>query len=273
MPKRRYASMFKDNTNSDEAKSSLKWPVLTRYDQDHLRKIAMPIGGIGTGTVSLGGRGDLRDWEIVNRPAKGFHPQHSFFTIYTKQEGRDPVTRLLEGIIDPIDFEGPGGCQQRNHGLPRFRNCSFSAAYPFGQVHLSDPDVPVDVIMKAFNPLIPGDADKSGIPAVIIRFELMNKTSEPLSVSVCGCISNFIGMDGKHGAPKKNVNVFKHESGTVSLNGMYLYSEGVDPLSEQYGTMALLTMADDVTYSAAWKGWDIKHSWGEKLLNFWRYFS
>ena len=33
------------------------WPVLTEYDQDHLARIALPLGGIGTGTVSLGGRG------------------------------------------------------------------------------------------------------------------------------------------------------------------------------------------------------------------------
>jgi uncharacterized protein (DUF608 family) len=45
-----------------------EWPVLKRYDQDHLARIALPLGGIGTGTVSLGGRGDLRDWEIANRP-------------------------------------------------------------------------------------------------------------------------------------------------------------------------------------------------------------
>jgi len=47
------------------------WPVLKRYDSAHLRRVALPIGGIGTGTVSLGGRGDLRDWELMNRPAKG----------------------------------------------------------------------------------------------------------------------------------------------------------------------------------------------------------
>ena len=33
------------------------WPMLKHYDRDHLARVAMPIGGIGTGTVSLGGRG------------------------------------------------------------------------------------------------------------------------------------------------------------------------------------------------------------------------
>src|SRR3954466_4485959 len=31
-------------------------------------QVAFPLGGIGTGTVSIGGRGELRDWEIFNRP-------------------------------------------------------------------------------------------------------------------------------------------------------------------------------------------------------------
>lgn len=33
------------------------WPVLKQYDREHLYQVALPLGGIGTGTVSLGGRG------------------------------------------------------------------------------------------------------------------------------------------------------------------------------------------------------------------------
>ena len=49
-----------------------QWPVLKKYDKEHLYQIALPLGGIGTGTVSLGGRGELRDWEIMNVPAKKY---------------------------------------------------------------------------------------------------------------------------------------------------------------------------------------------------------
>lgn len=46
------------------------WPCLTRYTGEHLNKVAFPLGGIGTGTVSLGGRAELRDVEIMNTPAR-----------------------------------------------------------------------------------------------------------------------------------------------------------------------------------------------------------
>src|SRR5689334_538953 len=82
------------------------WPILTTYDEQHLSRIALPIGGIGTGTISLGGRGDLRDWEIVNRPAKGFKPRNTFFALYTRSKAGQSATRALEGRIDPGDYEG-----------------------------------------------------------------------------------------------------------------------------------------------------------------------
>ena len=239
------------------------WPVLRRYDQDHLARIALPLGGIGTGTVSLGGRGDLRDWEVVNRPAKGFAPDRAFFALYARPEGGEAVTRCLEGPVEPAAYEGGFGSPARNHGLPRFRSCTFEAAYPFGQVVLSDPDVPVAVRLQAFTPLIPADADRSGIPAAVLRYVLTNTTDTRLDVSVCGSLQNFIGMDGTTNAPKQNVNLFRERDG---LAGVFLRSDGVPVNTEQWGTLALVTAAaSGVTCRTAWP--DL--SWGDTLLDFW----
>ena len=148
--------------------TSSNWPVLRTYTSAHLRRIALPLGGLGTGTVSLGGRGDLRDWEIMNRPAKGHTPDRAFFALWVKPEGKAAVTRCLEGAIAPDDHEGGGGCGVPNHGLPRFRNCTFKTAYPLAQVSLSDSEVPVKVTLEAFNPFIPTDADASGFFVVFV---------------------------------------------------------------------------------------------------------
>ncbi len=237
-----------------------KWPVLNTYDQDHLTRIAMPLGGIGTGSVSLGGRGDLRDWEIMNRPAKGYNGQ-SLFTLYAKTGEEEAVTRALEGILEP-PYEGQSGVRTPYHGLPRFRHCQFLAAYPFAQVLLSDPAVPVDVRLEAFNPLVPANADDSGFPGAVLRFVLTNKTDQPVSATVCGTMTNFIGFDGTNGASRGNVNEFCRDTG---LQGLYLRSTGVAPQAEQYGTMALVTTADRVSYKRAWPG----ESWNGGILHFW----
>jgi len=113
--------------------STVNWPILTSYDKEHLSQIALPLGGIGTGTVSLGGRGQLRDWEIMNRPSKGFNPPDTFFSIWTQLEGKPSVTRVLEGVLQP-PYEGDFGAKDAVAGLPRFRETDFSAAYPLAKV-------------------------------------------------------------------------------------------------------------------------------------------
>src|ERR1700683_4083399 len=44
----------------------------------HLAQVAFPLGGVGAGSIALGGRGQLRDWEIFNRPDKGRSLSYAF---------------------------------------------------------------------------------------------------------------------------------------------------------------------------------------------------
>src|SRR4051812_7041797 len=199
-----------------------EWPVLRTYTGARLRRIALPLGGIGTGTVALGGRGDLRDWEVVNRPAKGFAPKHTFFALHARTAGTAGFTRVLEGPLDTSLYEGSHGAPTPNHSLPRFCDCSFETAYPLGQIALGDPDVPLTVRLQAFNPLIPADAERSGIPVAVLRYALTNPGDRPVDAAICGNHQNFIGTDGSAGAPRTNRNVFREADG---LWGVLLSSE------------------------------------------------
>jgi non-lysosomal glucosylceramidase len=264
-----------------EALDDREWPSLVAYDEAHLARIALPLGGIGTGTVSLGGRGDLRDWEIMNRPAKGFVPAAGgvapFLALYARQADRT-ICRLLEGPLEPHAFEGSHGSPVVTSNLPRFRDCRFASAYPFGRVMLRDPDVPLDVDIKAFNPLIPADADASGIPLAVLFVELVNRTATSVEASVAITLPNFIGIDGSQTAQqwtgehvptgaKQNRNEARERDG---LRGLFLSSAGVEPTHPAWGSIAVATpLGPTITWRTAWQ----RPRWGVPLLDFWDDFS
>ena len=250
---------------------SAEWPVLKKYNQEHTYKIALPIGGIGTGTVSLGGRGNLQDWEIMSRPAKGYNPgsgreNSPFFVLFTNVDGKKD-TRLLEGPVPFYLYEGSSGAIATNHGFPRFSENTFDAAYPFGQVNLKTPQIPVEVKIKSFNPLIPGDIDNSSIPVAILDFELTNTSNKEGKFSICGVMQNFIGEDGSSGKAAGNKNTFRSEK---EIKGIYFTSEGVDSIADQWGNMALASTSEGaISYRTNW----LPERWGTSVLDFWDDFS
>ena len=169
--------------------------------------------------------------------------------------------------MDVSEYQGSSGSVAANHGLPRFAQCTFAAAYPLAQVQLSDPQVPVAVCLEAFNPLIPANADDSGIPIAVLRYTLTNRTNKRVTASVCGSLPNFIGNDGVEELARANRNRFRK---ATHCQGIFMDSKGVDPAAISYGTMALTTTAKTgITYRTAWK----KAGWGTSLLDFWDDFA
>lgn len=249
-----------------------EWPVLKTYDHDHTKRIAMPIGGIGTGTVSLNGRGGLQDWEIMNRPAKGYNPwvvlrrralRAPFFAIAIQDANKQKYTRMLEGPVPDDLYEGKIGAIAPNHGLPRFESSTFETTYPFARATLADEDMPVTVAVHAFNPLIPGNVDDSSIPVAILDYTVTNTSDQPLAVTVAGTIQNFIGHDGTAGKARQNLITYK---GSQMFKGLHYTSKGVPTDSEQWGTLSLVTPDEgNVSYRTNWK----PIAWGSSTNQFW----
>ncbi len=259
------------------------WPVLKHYDQNHLLNIALPLGGIGTGTVSLGGRGELRDWQIMNKPGIKYSTvtpgnDAPFFAIYVKPAGKAAMTKALMGPLHASEYQHYEGRSVNHHGLPRFSSASFDAAYPFGQVNLKDDVLPVSVKIKGFNPFVPANTDVSSIPIAVLKYEVTNLTNTPIEVAVGGNMRNFIGQDGSNytrdwkgdfipvGA-KKNINTYKEEQG---VRGVYMTSDSVSKEDQAWGTIALTTPENEtVTYRRS----SSLNDWENAILDLWDDFS
>jgi uncharacterized protein (DUF608 family) len=237
-----------------------------------LKEVAFPLGGIGTGTVSLGGRGNLRDWEIFNRPGKGVNLPFTFFALYFEQGGKKFV-RVLEGPLEPPFTTGFGFRREDVPGLPRMERARFKGEYPFAGVELSDRQIPLAVTLEAFNPFIPLEPEDSGIPAAVLRFKVKNTSSSPARVTIAGSILNPIGYDAEgqiagQGNDKfgQNVNEIKK---TASLRGLAMSSNKVKSDSPAFGTMSLVTSWNDITYLTHW----VRGDWWDDLQIFWDDFA
>src|SRR5437763_17220104 len=90
-----------------------------------LSLLAFPLGGVAAGSISLGGRGQLRDWEIFNKPDKGRTPEYAFASLWVKAEGGPAKVRVLEADL-MAPYQATAGLGPANvPGLPRLEHATF----------------------------------------------------------------------------------------------------------------------------------------------------
>ena len=79
------------------------------YKGIYLNEISFPLGGIGTGSIGLSGRGSLKDFEIYNRPNIGSWFPKTFPMIRVKEKTKEPICRILEGPVQKPYTPQDGG--------------------------------------------------------------------------------------------------------------------------------------------------------------------
>jgi non-lysosomal glucosylceramidase len=238
-----------------------------------LQEVAFPIGGIGTGTVSLGGRGQLQDWEIFNRPGKQKNLPYTFFCIYAEPEGRPGIARVLERRIMPPYTAGFGLPTSKVSGLPRLKEAIFHGEYPLARIEFQEDDLPVMVSLEAYNPFIPMDTTGSGTPTALFDWTVTNPLDVPVSVTIAGSLMNAVGYNGQdtfanrfHPTFGSNLNSWRSED---YLEGIFMSSSKYDPASTLYGSMAIATEWPDTTFKLRWE----RAGWWDDVQNFWDEFT
>lgn len=246
--------------------SGAEWATRRRVLDAAARPVAFPLGGIGTGNVSLGARGELRDWELANRPDKGAALPYSSFAIRTQTGDDAPFTRVLEAMPRP-PFDDDQGHAISGFGLPRLRDTRFHGEYPVAGVEFVDERLPVSVFLTAYTPFIPLDVAGSGIPVAVLSYSVRNAASVPVDVAIAGTLTNPVGHVGRdmlhfpvfEGTPSNE------ERRGDGLTGIRFGSDlpGAHPLA---GSAALATTDDgDVTLTHQW----VTSAWQDGIQRFW----
>jgi uncharacterized protein (DUF608 family) len=239
------------------------------YSGADLLQIAMPIGGIGAGSICLNGYGGLQDFSIHNRPANsalpdGQTPSDAGFAVLHIQ-GQN-ITRLVEGPLPPEKISDQGlksqGYRGGGHeGLPRFRNCTFTGEYPFGRVTLTDPSIPLMVKLTGFNPFIPLDIKHSAIPCAILEYTLQNTSQQVVDFQFSYHLS--------HLAPgAKTVDSPGSGNSIMTGKGIYFWNEEPSDIAAA-GSASLSVIGHEPLIKAMW----YRGGWFDGISALWKELS
>ncbi len=223
------------------------------YAGAYLNRVAFPLGGLGAGMICLEGTGAFSHVSLRNKP-EVFNEPLMFAAIALK--GSPRLARVVEGQVPAWKlFGSPGtgnGAGGNSFGLPRFKEATFEARFPFGVVRLSEPKHPIQASLTGWSPFEPGDADNSSLPVAALEYQFVNTGTAPVDAVFSFNARNFM-------------RVGQNEMAVRPVKGGFLLwgGPGKDKPWEEGAFCA--TVSDPVTVNYAW----FRGGWFDPLTMVW----
>ena len=224
------------------------------YRGANLNRIAFPIGGIGTGMYCLEGTGAISHMSVRNQ-MDFFNEPSCFAAVCVLGETPDEnKARVIEGPIPDWKYFGRGntgnGSPGSTYGFPRFKECEFSARFPFAMISLGDSSLPIDVRMTGWSPFTPPNPNPSSLPVGAIEYTFVNKTDQPVKGIFSFNSRNFMNGGGSIGP----------------IDGGFVLHDRVGEGREEKASFAFFVGGDeDVTVDHCW----FRGGWWDALTIAW----
>jgi non-lysosomal glucosylceramidase len=259
--------------------SAADWELPAKYDMSfpYLKayRYGPILGGIGTGGLSLNSVG-LSNFKIFNYHLDEGALDGSFFAVYVKSGERKTVrflqsygrpekppletgvpARLRTGVGAEIggDQRRPRGQASVEHLGAHYGQKMVSSAYcyslpPAVEVRYVDEELPYELSVTGFSPLIAHDYENSNLPVAIFVYHLKNPTNETLETSIAFSFQNNIGWSDSHSYEGTFNEVFRDQGRT----GIVLRTGGAQLPEDHRGDVAIATLenAGNVSYLKEW---------------------
>lgn len=220
------------------------------YSGKDLAYIGMPIGGLFTGTVYIGGDGKLWLWDIFNQQKEGIVD-----ITYENWQGKKRV-RPRDGanFIFPVSPEYPfeqgfGICVlqdksewKKSLDFKGFEEITFKGQYPIAEVSYRDAQLPVQIDLQAFSPFVPLDVDSSSYPATVMRFRVTNTSKKKASVELSGWLENAVLNNSENTTNVTLVNRVEKSAAHLALFCTAQTDTESVKNQRDFGNMALLLL-------------------------------
>jgi uncharacterized protein (DUF608 family) len=221
--------------------------------KNELDFIGMPVGGIFTGTVYLGGDGRLWLWDIFNANQTGIDPKTIDWELdlhvgkkVRPQDGSAYVqpAKNIRPIEQGFAFKIVSGKNTiiKKMEAADWDDIIFEATYPMAKIHYIDKNLGLDIIADVYSPFIPLDENNSGLPCTIYSFSIKNNTKKDITVSILGWLENKVSPRAIKDMDTR-VNHFEFINGATLLTSSIKDNGTVDQAKQpDYGTMSIGSM-------------------------------
>lgn len=255
------------NSSASAAEADPSDPMV--YTGERLKCVAMPLGGIGTGTVALCGDGSLRQWQIFNTINHlAFLPATHFLLRVGGGRAQPIFLQSSETYDIPYeadtngntDYVVPPYLSELLKTYPGVESITYTGEYPFARLDYTIPDSTIGVSLEAWNPMIPGNVRDSGIPVALFTFTLTNPGSRTVTADLWATLQNGVGFDAvsavngvRNEGYGGNQNTVVHLPGFTAIN---MTNSELETDELHYGSMALAMLGDNVRTVCGWTDLD-----------------
>ncbi len=215
-------------------------PVRYTKARDELATIGMPVGGLFSGHLYLGGDGRLWHWDIFNE------------YVYTVDSGPKCHYAHPMQVESPIaqGFSLKIGARSVPLDATGFEEVSFRGEYPIAIVDYTDDALPLSASLEAFSPFIPLNTEDSSLPVAILQFTVRNRSTAPVAAMLCGEMENGVCLHHRNIAGVLRNRVQK----TAGLTQMIFSAEPAPGSVETGNADWLESLSDFGTMSMALLG-------------------
>ncbi|XP_020222782.1 non-lysosomal glucosylceramidase [Cajanus cajan] len=221
----------------EEASHGRKAPIdpFTRESCKPSASQGVPLGGMGSGSISRGFRGEFRQWQIIPSSCEASPVMANQFSIFISRDGGN---KNFASVLAPGQHEGLGSSRKPDdQGISSWgwnlsgQHSTYHALFPRAwTIYDGEPDPELKISCRQISPFIPHNYRESSLPAAVFVYTLVNTGKERAKVSLLFTWANSLG--GSSHLSGDHVNEpFKAEDGVSGVLLHHKTSKGNPPVT------------------------------------------
>ncbi|XP_027119001.1 uncharacterized protein [Coffea arabica] len=190
----------------EEASHGRKAPIdpFTRESCKPSASHGIPLGGMGSGSISRGFRGEFRHFQLLPGACEASPIMANQFSIFISRDGGN---KKYASVLAPGQHEGLG--KSGDQGISSWgwnldgQHSTYHALFPRAwTIYDGEPDPELKISCRQISPFIPHNYRESSLPTAVFVYTLVNTGKERAKVSLLFTWANSIGgvshMSGDH---------------------------------------------------------------------------